>query len=976
MMTPSLTPQAFVAKWQQSTLRERASSQEHFLDLCRLLGHPTPAEADPAGRWFTFEAGAQRLPSPAAAGAGSGVRAGWADVWKMGHFAWEYKGGHANLDRAYAQLLQYRESLLNPPLLIVSDMARIVIHTNFTNTAKQVHELALEDLLIPARLELLAAAFTNPDALRPNQTPQQVTEEAARQFARLAQLLQRYGNDPHAAAHFLIRLLFCLFAEDVNILPKGLFTRLVTEPGRTSQVLAGQLRQLFAAMAAGGTFGAEVIPHVDGGLFDDGAALALDSDSQRILAELSRLDWSAIKPSILGTLFERSLDPGKRSQLGAHYTGEEDILLIVEPVLMAPLRRRWDAVKVEVKVKAEKRDLIAGSKPSPQRTRQLAKVEAELFARLRGFRGELAAVQVLDAACGSGNFLYVALRLLLDLEKEAINLAAGLGDSLSFPMVSPAQLHGIEINPYAYELAQTTIWIGYIQWWRDNGFGLPEEPILKPLQAIRLMDAVLTVDSGQGTVDSSQWAGVREPEWPAADVIIGNPPFLGSSRIRSELGDSYVESLARVYGDRLPACDLVCYWFEKARAQIEAGRAKRAGLLATQGIRGGANRRVLERIKESGDIFWAQSDRNWVLDGATVHVSMVGFDNGSVTSRLLDNRSVPNINPDLTAMIDLTKAQRLHENLGISFKGAEPGGPFDIAAEVAQSMLAAPLNPNSRPNSDVVRPVLNAADLMQVSRNMYTIDFGLMSLEEAAQYELPFEHVKRVVYPVRASNKESIRAEFWWRYARPRPEMRRALEGKSRYVVTPGVSKHRVFVWQDQHVLCNNLLCIIARSDDYFIGVLQSRTHEVWSRRLGTQLREAESGQRYTNTTSFETFPFPWPPGQEPAGDLRVEAVAAAARELVALRDAWLNPHPTPRPSAAPLPSPERGAARERGEGRERGEARTLTNLYNARPTWLDLAHRRLDAAVLDAYGWPRDVSDDEILARLLALNLARAETR
>ena len=221
-MTPTITPQDFVAKWQQATLRERASSQEHFIDLCRLIGHPTPAEADPAGKWFTFEAGA----SKAAGGEG------WADVWKMGHFAWEYKGKHANLDKAYAQLLQYRESLLNPPLFIVCDMQRIVIHTNFTNTAKQTHHLALEDLLEPARLDLLRQAFNDPDALRPSQTPQQVTEKAAQEFGRLAELLRRYGNDPHATAHFLIRLLFCLYAEDAGILPGGLFTRLVTQPPR------------------------------------------------------------------------------------------------------------------------------------------------------------------------------------------------------------------------------------------------------------------------------------------------------------------------------------------------------------------------------------------------------------------------------------------------------------------------------------------------------------------------------------------------------------------------------------------------------------------------------------------------------------------------------------------------------------------------------------------------------------------------
>ncbi len=937
-MSTTITPQAFVAKWQKAKGPEHAASQEHFIDLCRLLGHPTPTEADPAGKWFTFEAGASKM---------SGGQ-GWADVWKMGHFAWEYKGQHANLDKAYAQLLQYRESLLNPPLLIVSDMQRIIVHTNFTNTAKRMYELALEDLLEPAKLEILRKAFTDPDALRPSQTPQQVTEEAARQFGRLAELLRRYGNDPHATAHFLIRLLFCLFAEDANILPRGLFTRLVTQPQRTSQVLTGQLRQLFAAMAAGGAFGAEVIPHVDGGLFDDDAALDLDSESRAILADVSRLDWSAIKPSILGTLFERSLDPGKRSQLGAHYTGEEDILLIVEPVLMAPLRRRWGEVKAEAAARAEKRDLLAGSKPSPQKTKQLAKIEGELFGLLRGFRAELAAVQVLDAACGSGNFLYVSLRLLLDLEKEAINLAASLGDSLAIPMVSPAQLHGIEINSYAYELAQTTIWIGYIQWWRDNGFGQPEEPILKPLEAIRLMDAIMS--GGEGEQGSG---GAKEPEWPEAYAIIGNPPFLGVQKMRSELGDKYVEDLRALYADRVPAgADLVTYWFEKARAQIEAGKAKRVGLLATQAIRRGSSHKVLQRIKSSGDIFWAQSDRPWVLEGAAVRVSMVGFDGGAEKQRSLDGAPVEVINSDLTSKVNLTEAKRLSENVGICFEGVKKYGAFDITADVAQTLLLSVGNPNGRPNSDVVRRWVNGSDLVGRSREMWIVDFGVdMPLEQAAMYQAPFEYVALHVRPERAKERVPKTRDLWWLFERPRPDLRQALSALPRFIATSRVSRHRIFAWLTAGIVPDSRLYAFARDDDYFFGVLHSRLHEVWA--LATSSRHGIGNDpTYNNTTCFETFPFPWSPGQEPAGDARVEAIAEAARALVAQRDAWLHPA---------------------GASEAELKQRTLTNLYNARPTWLDLAHRRLDAAVLEAYGWPRDLSDEELLARLLALNLERA---
>ncbi len=926
MMIATLTPQAFVAKWRNASVTERAASQSHFNDLCELIGHQKPLEADPHGEWFAFEKGA----SKATGGEG------WADVWKRGCFAWEYKGKHANLDRAYGQLLLYSGALANPPLLIVSDMDTIRIHTHFTNTVKVTHVLTLDDLLLPEKLDLLRLAFNDPEKLRSPITTTHVTQQAAEKFATIARILRRFENQPPQVAHFLIRLLFCLFAEDVGILPAGLFTRLVTRPKQNATMFAEQLRQLFAAMATGGYFGVDTIPHVDGGLFNDDAALLMDSQSLAVLAEVSRLDWAAIEPAIFGTLFQRGLDPAERAQLGAHFTSEKDILLVVEPVLMAPLRRRWAEVKAEAEAKAEKRDAAHG--------KVRVKLAAELFALLRGFREELAAIQVLDAACGSGNFLYVSLRLLLDLEKEVINLAAALGDSLSWPTVSPKQLHGIEINPYAYELAQTTIWIGYIQWLRDNGFGLPEEPILKPLEAIRLMDAVLAYDADGKPV---------EPVWPEAYAIIGNPPFLGDKKMRAQLGDEYVDALRALYENRIPGqSDLVCYWFEKARSMIEADKTKRVGLLATNSIRTGANRKTLERVKMSGDIFMAWSDRPWILDGAAVRVSLVGFDDGSQQERFLDGLEVQQITPDLRSDIDLSHVYSLKENAGIGFVGVTKKGPFEIEDETAYLMLAAPLNPNGRPNSDVIRQWVNAADLVQASRGMWIIDFGTGTTEEeAALYEMPFEYVKSQVKPFRDTVRNIQERTHWWLHGRPAPAFRTAIEGLGRYIATPTVAKYRVFVWLDERVLPTHGISAFARNDDYFFGVLHSRPHELWSLRKGNWMGVGNDPS-YTPSTCFETFPFPWPPGQEPAGDPRVEAIAEAARELVALRDAWLHPA---------------------GASEAELKPRTLTNLYNARPTWLALAHRKLDAAVLAAYGWPADLSDEDILARLLALNLERA---
>ena len=929
-MLPTLSAQDFVAKWSKVTLKEKSASQQHFLDLCHLVGHPTPAEADPTGQTFTFEAGASKQ---------SGGE-GWADVWKKGYFAWEYKGKHKDLNQAYQQLLQYRESLQNPFLLVVSDMDKIVIHTNFSNTVKQVVTIELNDLLKPEVRAQLSAVFFEPEFFRAPQTTEHVTRLAAAEFASLADLLRKHGADNQQAAHFLIQLLFCLFAEDVELLPKDLFTQLVKNTQKQPSIFKERLRQLFKEMGSGGWFGASKIAHFNGRLFDDDSVLEMDSESLDILSRVSSLDWSNIEPSIFGTLFERSLDPSKRSQLGAHYTSKEDIMLVMEPVLMAPLRRRWEEVRHEAVALARRRD---ESKIKSLRDRQ-NKVLANL---LKGFASEIAQVRVLDPACGSGNFLYVALKQLLDLEKEVVTLASALGLTRFFPSVSPKQLHGIEINAYAHELAQATIWIGYIQWLRENGFGVPGEPILKPLDSIQRMDAILAYD------DKGQ---AIEPEWPETDFIIGNPPFLGSRKMRPALGDEYCDSLLKLYSGRIKGLpDLVCYWFEKARSLVEQRKAKRCGLLATQSIRGGTNRYVLKRIKETGDIFLAWSDREWILDGAMVHVSIIGFDDGTEQNALLDGEVVSSINSDLTTGVDLSSAQVLKENANLSFQGVVLWGPFNITFEQVQDMLGASGNPNGRPNSDVIRPRLTGEDITGSPSNSYVIDFGTdASMEEASQYVMPFEYVKKQVYPERAKARDELALQQWWLHWRPRPAMRVAILNLSRYIITPRVSRHRVFVWTNPSTLADSATIAITRDDDYFFGVLHSKVHELWARGQGTQLREAESGFRYTPTTTFETFPFPWPPGKEPKIDLRVEAIAQAARELVSKRDVWLNPE---------------------GATEKELKKRTLTNLYNQRPTWLDIAHRKLDEAVLDAYGWPHDLSDEEILSRLLALNLQRAKS-
>ena len=708
-------PAEFQKKWIGVTLKERSAAQEHFIDLCRVLNVPTPAEADPDGDDYTFERGARK----------STGGDGWADVWKRGHFAWEYKGKRANLKTAYDQLALYRESLENPPLLIVSDLNIIEIHTNFTGTVTQVHTIDLASFADPGNPDKLRRVFTNPASFRPDQTVEGVTKEAAERFSEIAKGLRARGVESRAAAHFLVQLLFCLFAEDVRLLPNHVFSRMVKLGRRRPDLFPREVDELLDAMRSGGAAGYEEIPHFNGGLFEHIEVFALTADELTILAEATALDWSAIEPTIFGTLFERSLDPATRAALGAQYTGRRDIERVVHPVVMAPLRRRWDVIRSDADKKKAAWD--AARTPQTRRNRQAA-----FAATIAAFREELASVRVLDPACGSGNFLYVTLAELLNLDKEVMLYGFDNGLPMGFPAVGPRQVLGLEINEYARELAQVAIWIGYLQWMIQNGFTGLREPVLESLETIRLTDSLVTVH-GDCTVS--------ETEWPDADFIVGNPPFLGGKRLRAELHDAYVDALFRIYKGSVPReADLVVYFFEKARAQIEHDHAARAGLLATNSIRGGANREVLKHIKDSGDIYLAWADEPWILDGAAVRISIIGFDDGSDRQRILNGIPVATINSDLTATTDITIASRLPDNADIAFMGDTKGGPFDISNEVAQSLLKMPLNPNGRPNSDVVKPWVNGLDITRRPRNMWIIDFGVdMSEADAALYEAPYQ---------------------------------------------------------------------------------------------------------------------------------------------------------------------------------------------------------------------------------------------
>ena len=945
-----MTPEVFITKWRAAELKERSAAQEHFIDLCRLLGEPTPAEADPTGEMYCFEKGARKETGGD----------GWADVWKRHCFAWEYKGPRANLDAAFDQLRQYALALENPPLLIVSDMRQFRIRTNWTNSVSKTHEFEIDDLADAAIRDKLKWALSDPERLRPDETRQALTERAATAFALLAQTLRERGHDPQAVAHFINRLVFCMFAEDVGLLPNNMFTRMLEQARQQPEEFAAMARDLFAAMSTGGRVGFEPVAWFNGGLFDDDAALPLEKAEIDTALQAATLEWSEIDPSILGTLFERGLDPDNRAQLGAHYTDRDKIMRIVEPVVIRPWLTEWEKEKEEIAA-ALKRAGTARSAAARTRQRSRAEQRKDAFLqRLRSFT-------ILDPACGSGNFLYVALHALKDLEHRVQLQAEAFDLQRSFPEVSPANVKGIEINAYAAELARVSVWIGHIQWMRRNGYPGTNNPVLKPLDTIECRDAILTPDG-------------EEPEWPAADVVIGNPPFIGGKLLNANLGEDYVSRIFAVYEGRVPAeADLVCYWFVKAGEHIESGKAKRAGLVSTNSIRGGANRRALQTATEDRPIFEAWSDEPWVINGAAVRVSLVCFsrpDDGATLKRRLNGQLVDAVHPDLTGNVDLTKAQRLCRNIGVAFMGDTKGGPFNVPGEQAREWLCKPANPNGRPNSDVLKPWVNGMDLTRRPTGKWIVDFGWsMTQEEAALYEAPFQHTKEHVYPMRQQNRREAYRIHWWRHVEPRPGMWDALDGLSRYIATPCVAKHRYSLARRPRICPDHAANRHRRDDDTTFGILHSRFHEAWSLRLCTWLGKGND-PRYTPTTTFETFPFPEGlspniPASDYANDPRAVAIAEAARRLVELRDRWLNPPEWVEWEDEPVPGyPKRPVPRDEATAKQL-KKRTLTNLYNARPQWLADAHAALDAAVAEAYGWDADISEDEALGKLLALNLA-----
>lgn len=1031
--------EAFIRRWQGSGGAERANYALFLAELCDVVGVPRPEPAHEDGR------GDYRFEYPVTFRHADGsISAGRIDLYKRDCFVLEAKqgtdaqleeqlplfGGDAGkaagkgtmvrgsgrwsmaMQRARAQAEAYARALPAahgwPPFLIVVDVGHeIQLFADFSRTGRnysqfpdaQRFRIRLDDLRRPDIQTLLRRVWSEPAALDPSRRSARVTKEIADHLAQLSRLLER-RHDPERVAHFLMRCLFTMFAEDVGLLPRESFTNLLRElvAARRPDKFRPQVEQLWGAMNVGGFAHAidEFVPAFNGGLFADPTALDLAVEEIGILLEAANYDWQEVEPAIFGTLLERALDPRERHRLGAHFTPRAYVERLVMPTVIEPLRKDWVAVQVSAL------QLAAEDKPQ------------EALAEVKRFHERLCATRVLDPACGTGNFLYVAMELMKRLEGEVIELARELGQDqhvleLDRHTVDPHQFLGIEVNPRAAAIADLVLWLGHLQGhFRTRGQVMPAQPVLRNFKNIECRDAVLAYDRVELIRDAhgkplTRWDGRTKRKhpvtgkevpnetaqvpieryvnpqpaaWPKTDFIVGNPPFIGTKRMRAVQGDGYVDAVRSLSPTVPDSADYVMFWWDRAARLLRSGEIRRFGFVSTNSIGQSFNRQVLKAhlTGETGlSLVFAIPDHPWVDSegGAAVRIAMTVARQGSregVLRTVLREQTAPGaqqiafndrfgrIDANLHIGADLTSAVVLHANTNISGMGVALHGSGFI------------LDPTSaghyrRCGTSVIKPYIGGVDLLHVRRERYLIDFSFMSQDEAAAANpAAFQHVIDHVKPERDHNRREVIRRLWWRFGWERPELRQALAGLTRYIATTETAKHRVFQFIDAAILPDHMIVAIALDDAFFLGVLSSRVHVAWALAVGGTL---ENRPRYNKTRCFDPFPFPDP---DEGSKARIRALG---EQLDAHRKRRQQEHPglTMTGMYNVLEKLRRGdecgrihLTAEEKAIHEQGLVSVLRDL-----------HERLDAAVLAAYGWPADLADEAILARLAALNRERA---
>lgn len=893
----------FIAKWQGVTASELSTSQSFLTGLCQLLEvpvpHPTPEQDYMFERPITFSHG------------DGSTSAGRIDLYRRGHFVLESKkvkaGAHTKsfdeaLLKARSQAEGYARALPagegRPPFLLVVDVGHVIeLYSEFSRSGGTYtpypdpasHRIRLAELEQPTVRERLRQVWLNPDALDPAKVSAKVTRAIAADLAQLAKSLESAGHSPEPVARFLTRALFTMFAEDVGLLPEHAFRQLLADCGKSPEGFVPLVGELWRTMDSGG-FSAALRTDVlrfNGKLFHAAEALPLDTAQIALLHRAAEHDWKFVEPAIFGTLLERALNPSERHALGAHYTPRAYVERLVLPTVIEPLRAEWADARAGALTLAAEGD---------------AKGAQSL---VRGFLQQLCAIRVLDPACGSGNFLYVTLEHMKRLEGEVLNQLAELGDTQSLldlagVSVDPHQFLGLELNPRAAALAELVLWIGYLQWhYRTRGHVNPPQPVLRDFRNIECRDAVLAYDSKELLLDESgqpvtRWDGItyktssitgenipdesaQEPQyfyqnprpahWPEADYVVGNPPFIGASTMRSALGDGYVEALRAAWSNVPDSADFVMHWWQRAAELTLSGKLKRFGLITTNSLPQIFNRRVVVEAQAKGlSLAFAIPDHPWVdtTGDANVRIAMtVGIPKAVVNGVLLESvREVSLgdgayevqfsakrglIHPDLRVGANVSAVSALKANSGISSRGHELGNSGFIVTERLADTLGGV--------GEVIREYRNGRDLTERPRNVLAIDLFGMDVDEVMQrYPSIYQHLLLNVKPERDVNRSEMLRKFWWLHRRLREELREMLYELPRYIATVETAKHRIFQFLDANVLPDNKIVAIAESSAWLLGVLSSYAHTEWSAVTGSTL---EDRPVYVKTRCFETFPFP-----------------------------------------------------------------------------------------------------------------------
>ncbi|RDJ22120.1 class I SAM-dependent DNA methyltransferase [Bosea caraganae] len=1007
--------EAFVARWRISEGAERAAYAQFLDEFCALLGvgGPQPPTSDPEAVTYRFE-----YPVKFHDAAG-GSSTGRIDLYSKGCFVLEAKQsrlkggskevlpaqgdlplaepagprGRRGADRAWDVLMlnarrqaeDYAKALPAahgwPPFLIICDVGHCFeFYADFTGQGKnyvqfpdrQSYRVYLDDLHKPEIRQRIATIWTEPQTLDPTRYAARVTRGIAERLAAVSKALERQ-HDPEEVALFLMRCLFTMFAEDVALIRKDSFKTLLRECRDDPSSFLPLVSELWQAMDKGeySTSVRERMKRFNGKLYEDARVFPLGREEIGELLAAAEHDWKEVEPAIFGTLLEQALDPTERARLGAHYTPRAYVERLVVETVIAPLREDWRAVL-----------------GAAQQARDTGDAKKALVL-VEGFHAELCRTRVLDPACGTGNFLHVAQELMKKLEAEVLEAAGELGSrerlgGIADLYVGPHQFLGMDMNRRAVAIADLVLWIGHLQWhFRTRGLA-SREPILEKLDHIYKRDAVLCWDGWpipQWLDGKEALPNPRRPDWPEAEFIVGNPPFMGGKDIRARQGDAYVEALRAAHPQMNESADLVMYWWDRAAELLtRTGTVlRRFGFVTTNSITQVFQRRVVERhlnAKKPVSLLLAIPDHPWTKAGrdtAAVRIAMTVVAAGRHEGRLREvvseaaldtdqpeielSERVGRISADLSVGADVTQAAGLLANEGLSSRGMMLFGAGFIVTEVEARALGLGRREGLE---KYIRQYRNGRDLMAKPRGVMVIDlFGQSSEQVRERFPEVYQHVLRTVKIERDRNRDADIKKRWWLFGRTRDEIRPALVNLQRYIATVETAKHRVFQFLDRSILPDNMLVAVGLSDAFHLGVLSSRFHSTWALRAGGWLGIGND-PRYSKSRCFDPFPFP------DATETQKQAIRKPTELLDALRKLVLDEHPD----------------------------LTLTRLYNVReairagrrltPAEADIRdrgfvlilnehHDAIDAAVATAYGWPVDLSDEDILARLVQLNRERA---